>query len=196
MAAYFTSVVNNPRQTWSEYLGLPEDLDEYTLDDVKTSVSSYVLPSTSTATPVVQERVLGLADFKDYMRKVGEPYAFMIANRPQDNMSGNVSSVSASADSEAGKVAALNQVPNICFEEDFDLSRPETFSFFSPPDQPHATMVTLERLTGYLDTVCLILHMQKAHHLQHLVTIPFLPHHAMSPKRNHLDSSYTWNRWN
>ena len=29
-----SSVTNNPRTTWLEYFGLPDDLDEYTLADV------------------------------------------------------------------------------------------------------------------------------------------------------------------
>ena len=166
--AYFSSVVNNPRQSWAEYLGLPEDLDEYTLDEVRSSVSSYVMPAANdaAATPAVaaQERVITIGDFADYMRRVGEPYAFLAANRPQtlddgsDDGDGDGDGPSASiAASDAERAEQLKHVPELCFQEDFDLSRPETFAYFSPPDQPHASMVTLEKLNGHLDTVELTL---------------------------------------
>ena len=54
-------------------------------------------------------------------------------------------------------------MPEICFTEDFDLTRPETFAYFSPPDAPHTSMVTLERLAGYLDTVELKLLSEVSH---------------------------------
>ena len=40
-------VVNNPRASWAEYLGL-QDMDEWTLDDLKETVSAFVAPA---ATP-------------------------------------------------------------------------------------------------------------------------------------------------
>ena len=31
---FLSSVANNPRSGWLEYLGLPEDLDEWTVEDL------------------------------------------------------------------------------------------------------------------------------------------------------------------
>ena len=42
------------------------------------------------------------------------------------------------------------------FEERFDLTDPSTFAVFSPEGAPHATLVTIERLTNYLDQVEII----------------------------------------
>ena len=168
-----SSVTNNPRQGWLEYFGLPDDLDEYTLADVRSAVTAYVAPaggggngsgggeggdgvSGGSSAPLTQERHVTLADFSDYMQRVGEPYRFMSANRPRDP------AAAASAEEEAAAAAAgdgdgsgdLSAIPEVCFAAEFDLSRPETFAYFSPPDQPHAaSLITLERLGGYLDTV-------------------------------------------
>ena len=89
-----SGVVNNPRSSWLEYFGLPDDIDEYTLSDVTSAVSSYVLPSsaaTPAATPAASvssassrdERLVTIADFANYMHRVGEPYRFMAAHRPR-----------------------------------------------------------------------------------------------------------------
>ena len=40
-----SGVVNNPRSTWYDFFGLPEDIDEITLSDVRNVVTSYVMPS-------------------------------------------------------------------------------------------------------------------------------------------------------
>ena len=42
------------------------------------------------------------------------------------------------------------------FEERFDLTDPSTFAIFSPEGAPHATLVTIERMTNYLDQVEII----------------------------------------
>ena len=154
----FTSVANNPRASWLEYLGLPEDMDEWTLVDVKDSVSSYLRPADVAAgLPVVpQERLITLADFKHYLTTVGEPYRFMAANRPRvegdDEAAGSAGSAKAAELARA--TADLAMVPDVCFQADFELSRPETFAQFSPPDQSGVVgMVALEKLGGYLDSV-------------------------------------------
>ena len=159
-----TGVVNNPRSGWLEYLGLPEDLDEWTLDDVRSSVSSYVTTPRAAGDAVLPpptQRLLTLSDFKEYLTRVGEPYRFLAASRPQDGAApdGAAAEVSdAAALDAAEQAAALKAVPAICFQEEFDLTAPATFASFSPPDQPHAvTTVTLEKLNGYLDTVELTL---------------------------------------
>ena len=180
MAYAGAGVTNNPRTTWLEYFGLPDDLDEYTLSDVTSAVSSYVLPAAAAAavggssgpaalaatgnptsaavSTSAHEKLITLADFKDYLQRVGEPYRFMAANRPrsaEDLADAN----GAGASDPNGDAAApdLSTVPELCFEADFDLSKPATFAYFSPPDQPHAASLTLERLAGYLDTVELTL---------------------------------------
>jgi hypothetical protein len=153
-SANFSSVVNSPRQSWATFLGLPDDLDEYTLEDVRLSVSSYMVKSSSLA-PIVaheRERILTLSDFTEYMRRVGQPYAFMAAHRSQLAVGEGCDSTSFAAVTDCS--AGLKQVPPVCFEEDFKLCRPRTFDHFSPPDQPHSSMVTLEKLAGHLDTVC------------------------------------------
>lgn len=165
MAGVLTGVVNNPRSTWLQYFGLPEDIDKWTLEDMRTSASSYVqtVGTESSTTPLTQERVLTIADFGDYMQRVGEPYRFMEANRPPAALpDGEGNGVLAAAEEEEAEdraqlAAELANVPKICFEEDFDLSRPETFAHFSPPDQPHASLVMHEKLNGYLDAVELTL---------------------------------------
>ena len=125
----FTSVANNPRASWLEYLGLPEDMDEWTLVDVKDSVSSYLRPADVAAgLPVVpQERLITLADFKHYLTTVGEPYRFMAANRPRvegdDEAAGSAGSAKAAELARA--TADLAMVPDVCFQADFELSRPE-----------------------------------------------------------------------
>mmetsp|Transcript_61890 Transcript_61890/g.122364 ORF Transcript_61890/g.122364 Transcript_61890/m.122364 type:complete len:756 (-) Transcript_61890:927-3194(-) len=171
MSGVLTGVVNNPRATWLQYFGLPEDMEDWTLQDMRASVSSYVqtVGSTSgTAPTMAQERVLTVADFQDYMQRVGEPYRFMEANRlpaavPDGGESegdGNGAAAAADANEKAHReqlAAELANVPEICFQEDFDLSRPETFAHFLPPDQPHSSMVMMEKLNGYLDAVELTL---------------------------------------
>ena len=154
MATNFSSVVNSPRQTWATFLGLPDDLDEYTLEDVRLSVSSYMVKSSSLAPSVSheRERQLTLSDFTEYMRRVGQPYAFMAAHRSQLAVGEGCDSTSFAAVTDCS--AGLKQVPPVCFEVDFKLSRPRTFDHFSPPDQPYSSMVTLEKLAGHLDTVC------------------------------------------
>jgi len=145
-----SSVSNNPHTSWLEYLGLPEDLDEWTLVDVKYSVSAYLSPAEGGGTASVNSdpQLITLNDFIDYLRSVGEPYCFMAVNRPHQSAD--------EADSSSAKRAVkadLSNVPNVCFEADFDLSKPETFAHFSPADQSAVGMVTLEKLGGYLDSV-------------------------------------------
>ena len=36
---FLSSVANNPRSGWLEYLGLPEDLDEWTVEDVRSTAA-------------------------------------------------------------------------------------------------------------------------------------------------------------
>ena len=164
MAGGFSSTVNNPRTSWLEYLGLPEDFDEWTLVDVKDSVSSYLLPAGEGAAATTsltghEERTLTLADFADYNRRIGQPYRFMAAHRPQPKPDGAASSSNGAAGDAAGappdaQMADLSMVPDACFRDDFELSRPSTFAQFSPPDQTAAVaMVTLEKLGNYLDAV-------------------------------------------
>ena len=192
-AEMLSGVVNNPRATWLQYFGLPEDLDEWTLEDARSAMSSYVSSAAAAsttngggaaasvsasaasgagATTVVarDEREITIDDFKNYLQRVGEPYRFMAASRQsaaegaegsadgRDGAPSSSAAASAVARSAAERAAELSHVPQLCFAEDFDLSNPETFAFFSPPDQAHATsMVTLEKLNGYLDTVELTL---------------------------------------
>ena len=145
-----SSVSNNPHTSWLEYLGLPEDLDEWTLVDVKYSVSAYLSPAEGGGTASVNSdpQTITLNDFIDYLRSVGEPYCFMAVKRPHQSAD--------EADSSTAKRAVkadLSNVPIVCFEADFDLSKPETFAHFSPADQSAVGMVTLEKLGGYLDSV-------------------------------------------
>mgnify|MGYP007078077696 CR=1 FL=1 len=155
-AQYLLSVVNNPRSSWLEYLGL-QDMDEWTLDDLRGSVVGLVSPATgSVPAPAPSETAITLGDFQDYLQRVGEPYRFLASNRSQPSVGAAAGSSSAPsiADADAppaGRSTQLGMIPDACFSEDFELSRPETFALFSPPDQPHTTMVTLERLTHYLD---------------------------------------------
>lgn len=149
-------VVNNPRESWMEYLGL-QDMDEWTLDDLKDTVTAFVAPVAAPLPPARSEGLITLGDFRDYLQRVGEPYRFLAANRPQAaapiRATSSADAASASASLDAAASQRLGMVPEACFDEDFDLSRPETFATFSPPDQPHTTQVTLERLTHYLDQV-------------------------------------------
>ena len=51
---FLSSVANNPRSGWLEYLGLPEDLDEWTVEDVRSTaaglgLSALVGPATAPA---------------------------------------------------------------------------------------------------------------------------------------------------
>lgn len=157
--SYFSSVVNNPRRSWTSYLGLPEDLDDFTLEDVRSSVSAYVAPAadvTSMAVPIMPGHTITMADFKEYMRHVGDPYAFMAANRPF-GVPEACEPTAAVAGCDAERAEALKQVPEVCFQEEFELADPGTFAHFSPPDRPYASRVTLEKLQGYLDTVELTL---------------------------------------
>ena len=160
--ASLLSVTNNPRASWYDYLGLPEDFDDWTLVDVKDSVSAYLQPAADGAAPTSttgREEIL-LTDFSEYMKRVGEPYRFMAANRPKPSSDGAGAAGGSSSSSgvSAAVSAELKTVPEACFQADFDLSKPETFGLFSPPEQTAAVgMVTLERLGGYLDTVELTL---------------------------------------
>ena len=148
--------VNRPVGSWLEYLGL-DGLDEWTIDDVKKSVSSYVHPVEDRLNEQERHQV-GFHDFSNYLERIGEPYRFMAANRPtasrrisDDDHNG------AGGDAITGgrtRPTDLSLVPDICFKTDFELAHPQTFAHFSPPDQPHASMVTLERLAAYLDVVC------------------------------------------
>ena len=143
-----SSVSNNPRATWLEYLGLPEDLDEWTLVDVKYTVSAYLSPVEGAGVSVSDKHLVTRADFVEYLRGVGEPYRFMAVNRSRQQPSAETRSSSATFKVD------LSNVPKRCFEADFDLSRPDTFAHFSPPDQTAAVaMITLEKLGGYLDSV-------------------------------------------
>ena len=172
---YLSSVSNNPRSNWYEYLGcaassgtscavllltranpmvrrLPEDIDEWTIEDLRGLV---VAPTPATpADPAESKLQITLADFQGYLDCVGNPYRYLAANRPvPQGVSANGTNGDASSSSAPQDAASLAGVPEICFRSDFDLAQPETFGFFSPPDQPHATMVMLERLTQWLDQV-------------------------------------------
>lgn len=151
-------VANNPRAGWLEYFGLPDNLDEFTLDDLRTKVSEYVSAPAAgkaedgAAPPPEQHRLIGIADFRDYLQRVGEPYRFMAANRPQLHSAATDATNGGGGSSEEG-AADLSSVPALVFAADFDLTKPETFGHFSPPAAPAASMVVLERLTQNLDTV-------------------------------------------
>jgi len=144
---YFLSgAVNNPRESWLEYLGLP-DIDDWTLEDLRGSVTSFVTPASAPA-PAASDHEITMADFQDYLRRVGEPYRFLSTNRLTA-----CSNESAAPADEVPTDEDLSMIPAACFKEHFDLTTAETFNIFSPPDQPHTTMVTLERLTHYLDQI-------------------------------------------
>jgi hypothetical protein len=149
--------VNNPRASWLEYLGL-QDIDEWTLADLQGSVAGLVAPAAAAQAPATAETVITIADFQDYLNRVGEPYRFLAANRSQPSAEMTASSsegAPSSADADlAVESTSLGMIPAPCFNENFNLSQPDTFAVFSPPDQPHTTMVTLERLTHYLDQAC------------------------------------------
>ena len=133
---------------------LPEDLDEWTIDDLRGLVAA---PAAALPAPLQDgKQKVTIADFQDYLDRVGNPYRYLTANRPRpaDATDGEQANGGGSSSSEP---QALSGVPEICSSPDFDLSDPETFAFFSPPDQPHATMVMVERLTQWLDQVELTL---------------------------------------
>ena len=128
---------------------LPEDIDEWTIEDLRGLVVTPA-PAFPAESPESKLQVT-LADFRGYLESVGNPYRYLTANRPVAggcNGDGGTSSSAQDTPSLAG-------VPEICFRNDFDLAQPDTFAFFSPPEQPHATMVMLERLTQWLDQVWL-----------------------------------------
>ena len=128
---------------------LPEDIDEWTIEDLRGLVVTPA-PAFPAESPETKLQVT-LADFRGYLESVGNPYRYLTANRPVAggcNGDGGTSSSTQDTPSLAG-------VPEICFRNDFDLAQPDTFAFFSPPEQPHATMVMLERLTQWLDQVWL-----------------------------------------
>ena len=127
-------------------------------------------PAAALPTPAQDgKQKVTIADFQDYLERVGNPYRYLTANRPRpaaaggEQANGGGSSSSAGGEqangggSSSSEPLALSGVPEICSAPDFDLSDPETFAFFSPPDQPHATMVMVERLTEWLDQVELTL---------------------------------------
>ena len=126
---------------------LPEDIDEWTIEDLRGLVVTPA-PAFPAESPESKLQVT-LADFRGYLESVGNPYRYLTANRPVAggcNGDGDTSSSAQDTPSLAG-------VPEICFRNDFDLAQPDTFAFFSPPEQPHATMVMLERLAQWLDQV-------------------------------------------
>ena len=126
---------------------LPEDIDEWTIEDLRGLVVNPA-PAFPAESPETKLQVT-LADFRGYLESVGNPYRYLTANRPAAggcNGDGGTSSSAQDTPSLAG-------VPEICFRNDFDLAQPDTFAFFSPPEQPHATMVMLERLAQWLDQV-------------------------------------------
>ena len=126
---------------------LPEDIDEWTIEDLRGLVVTPA-PALSVESPEAKLQVT-LADFQGYLETVGNPYRYLIANRPVAGGSNGDAGTSASTQ----EAPSLVGVPEICFRNDFDLAQPDTFAFFSPPEQPHATMVMLERLTQWLDQV-------------------------------------------
>ena len=138
----FGSIINSPHASWFEYLGLPEDLDGWTFIDVKESVTVLLRPADGTTPAPLMEPTQ--PSFSDYLSRIGEPYRFMIANRPR-----------AESEQASEPVKAPNlKVPPSCFQADFDLSRAETFEHFSPSGHSAAVaMVTLEKLGGHLDAV-------------------------------------------
>eukprot|EP00966_Prymnesium_polylepis_P076028 1762715-Prymnesium_polylepis.1 len=64
---FLAGAVNNPRSSWLEYLGL-QDLDEWTLDDLKDSVTGLVAPG-GAQVPAASENVITLSDFRDYLQR-------------------------------------------------------------------------------------------------------------------------------
>jgi len=98
-----SGATNNPHRSWYDYFGLPDDLAEWTIDDVRSTVVS-IAPSmlagagsgaaggangTFASSPDLLRRTITLADFERYLRTVGEPYRFLAANRPADALSGD-----------------------------------------------------------------------------------------------------------
>lgn len=128
---------------------LPEDIDEWTIEDLRGLVAPPAAPVPLPSQQAKQQ--LSLADFQEYLERVGDPYRFLAANRPRPAADESAASDAPGASSSPQDSPGLSGVPEICFRGDFDLAHPETFAFFSPPDQPHATMVMLERLTQWLD---------------------------------------------
>ena len=168
---HIAGVVNNPRPaTWLEYFGLPDDIDEWTIDDVRGSVTSLMGQTPGAAAGEgaagiggsASRRELTLADFATYLARVGEPYRFFDANRPSasapagaDDAGGAGSGASASGEELAHR---LDGVPELLFRADFDLTDPRTFATFAPDAQPSAaSAVTIERLAQHLDRVELTL---------------------------------------
>eukprot|EP00967_Tisochrysis_lutea_P066414 scaffold86504_cov26-Tisochrysis_lutea.AAC.1 len=114
MASRFllSAATNNPSPSWLDYLGLPDDLAEWTLDDLRASLPSLSLsgplggggerererererggtrPAGASAgahaafTRLEAGREVTLDDFERYLRTVGEPYRFLHANRPRE----------------------------------------------------------------------------------------------------------------
>ena len=153
-----STITNNPRLTWLEYFGLPDDMDETTFADVSSAFSLYLNGRTNHSSlhsnaAVTEERVVTSADFSDYIQRIGNPYRFMAENRPTSHEA--VGSTQAADDCLNDDISStLSKVPEICFQKDFDICVANTFACFSPPNQPYAaSLVTLEKLTGYLDTV-------------------------------------------
>merc|ERR1719223_739639 len=77
---YLTGVANNPRSGWLEYFGLPEDIDEWTIEDLRGLVVTPA-PAFPAESPETKLQVT-LADFRGYLESVGNPYRYLTANRP------------------------------------------------------------------------------------------------------------------
>lgn len=90
-----SGATNNPHQSWLGYFGIPEDIAEWTIDDVRSTVAS-IAPSVVSAAPAAAgangsavppppaslRRTVTLADFDRYLRTIGEPYRFFATSRP------------------------------------------------------------------------------------------------------------------
>ncbi|EOD09244.1 vacuolar protein sorting 54 [Emiliania huxleyi CCMP1516] len=152
-----SGATNNPNTSWLDYFGLPDDLGEWTIDDVRSTVATMTIT---------------VADFEHYLATVGEPFRFLATHRPNGGGGGGGGEGEALSNGHGGGAAGNGgraiaadvterlgaspqscAVPQVVFEERFDLTDPSTFAVFSPEGAPHATLVTIERMTNYLDQV-------------------------------------------
>ena len=161
---FLSSVANNPRSGWLEYLGLPEDLDEWTVEDVRSTaaglgLSALVGPATAPAADASKANGAPIPPAAPARpRHATTPRrtcsAWASVPLPRLEPAGRRR---AAAHLLVGVGRASPAVPEVCFRADFSLADPETFDVFSPPGAPAAGMVMVEKLTHYLDQVELTL---------------------------------------
>lgn len=105
---------------------------------------------------------VSIQDFEAYLRKTRERYAEFVEQRAyaESARAGRATPTRGSGDGADGGVSDLRTVPELFFDEDFDLSRPETFSRTcgrveaqSVRDLARAATETQEDLSAHLDVV-------------------------------------------